>query len=392
MATTNFQTGTLIESTWLNDVDNAVYVDVPANTAAIAAHIADTADAHDASAISNVAAGNIVATTVQAAIDELDAEKQPIDTLLTAISGGTLGSFGFRNRIYNGDFSVVQRATSMALTTSRTYGSVDRFAFIQETSANGIAAQTTVTSQPFRFALKLGRNAAAVTTGVISGWQALPTTDSITLRGKQVTLSFYAKAGTNYSATSSLMSCAIYSGEGTNESVTTMGSWTNSATVVSAQKTLTTSWQQFSITGTVSATATQLGIYLAYTPVGTAGADDNMYISMVQLEEGSEATPYEFKTPTLERSLCQLFWEPSNSNDSIFSGNVTSAGNYYSNVGFKVTKRIAPTVVLTNISNTNFTSSVGTTVIDVGGFRENRVANGTGGGVFQSSWTADAEL
>lgn len=46
------------------------------------AHLADTVDAHDASAISNVAAGNIVATTVQAAIDELDSEK------LSKVAGG----------------------------------------------------------------------------------------------------------------------------------------------------------------------------------------------------------------------------------------------------------------------------------------------------------------
>lgn len=39
------------------------------------AHLDDPVDAHDASAISNVAAGNLVATTVQAAVDELDTEK-----------------------------------------------------------------------------------------------------------------------------------------------------------------------------------------------------------------------------------------------------------------------------------------------------------------------------
>ena len=41
------------------------------------AHITDTVDAHDASAISNVPAGDIVATEVQAAIDELDTDKVP---------------------------------------------------------------------------------------------------------------------------------------------------------------------------------------------------------------------------------------------------------------------------------------------------------------------------
>lgn len=44
------------------------------------AHIADTVDAHDASAISNVPAGNLAATTVQAALDELQTD---VDTRAT---------------------------------------------------------------------------------------------------------------------------------------------------------------------------------------------------------------------------------------------------------------------------------------------------------------------
>lgn len=44
-------------------------------SAELALHLADAVDAHDAAAISNVPAGGIAATTVQAAIDELDAEK-----------------------------------------------------------------------------------------------------------------------------------------------------------------------------------------------------------------------------------------------------------------------------------------------------------------------------
>lgn len=55
--------------------------------AALAAHLSDATDAHDASAISSVAAGNLVATDVQAALNELDAEKQPLDADLTTIAG-----------------------------------------------------------------------------------------------------------------------------------------------------------------------------------------------------------------------------------------------------------------------------------------------------------------
>lgn len=46
-----------------------------ATQAELDAHINDTTDAHDASAISNVAAGDIIATDVQTAINELDTEK-----------------------------------------------------------------------------------------------------------------------------------------------------------------------------------------------------------------------------------------------------------------------------------------------------------------------------
>ena len=94
MSTTNFTAGTLIESTWLNDVDAGIYETLPAvvtesaaTTAGLAAHIADTTAAHAASAVYNTPAGNIIATTVQAAIDELDTEKQPLDAELTALAG-----------------------------------------------------------------------------------------------------------------------------------------------------------------------------------------------------------------------------------------------------------------------------------------------------------------
>lgn len=51
----------------------AVEADLDTVSDGLAAHLADTVDAHDASAISFVPAGTIAATTVQAAIQELDA-------------------------------------------------------------------------------------------------------------------------------------------------------------------------------------------------------------------------------------------------------------------------------------------------------------------------------
>lgn len=67
-------TGTIAATTVQGAIEE-LDADGVADAAALAAHLVDAVDAHDASAISNVPAGNIAATTVQAAINELDTEK-----------------------------------------------------------------------------------------------------------------------------------------------------------------------------------------------------------------------------------------------------------------------------------------------------------------------------
>lgn len=52
----------------------------------LTSHLNDTVDAHDASAISNVAAGGIAATDVQAALNELDTEKTTLAQVTTELA------------------------------------------------------------------------------------------------------------------------------------------------------------------------------------------------------------------------------------------------------------------------------------------------------------------
>lgn len=66
-------------------INNTIPADVTVVQGNLDAHIVDSADAHQASAIGNTPAGNIAATTVQAAINELDAEKQPLNAALPFI-------------------------------------------------------------------------------------------------------------------------------------------------------------------------------------------------------------------------------------------------------------------------------------------------------------------
>ncbi len=62
----------------IDEVDNKV----DTNASAISSHLSDTTDAHDASAISNIPSGNLLATDVQSALNEIQSE-------LDSISGAT---------------------------------------------------------------------------------------------------------------------------------------------------------------------------------------------------------------------------------------------------------------------------------------------------------------
>jgi hypothetical protein len=74
-------------------------VDTRATATALTDHISDAADAHAASAITNTPSGNLAATTVQAALNELQTE---LDPKITASSTDTLTNKTATNIVLNG--------------------------------------------------------------------------------------------------------------------------------------------------------------------------------------------------------------------------------------------------------------------------------------------------
>jgi len=71
---------------------NIAATDVQAALNELDTEKASSSHTHAASAITNTPAGSIAAVTVQAAIDELDTEKQPVDGTLTALAGLTIAA------------------------------------------------------------------------------------------------------------------------------------------------------------------------------------------------------------------------------------------------------------------------------------------------------------
>lgn len=103
-------TGTLTKA----GVAVATTADTGANTTALADHLADTVDAHDASAISVVPTGDVAATDVQAAIAELASEKAT-GAALTAHTGAAAGAHAATAISYAGSTDLVATTVEAAL-------------------------------------------------------------------------------------------------------------------------------------------------------------------------------------------------------------------------------------------------------------------------------------
>jgi hypothetical protein len=113
---------------------------------------------------------------------------------------------------------------------------------------------------------------------------------------------------------------------------------------------LTTTWQRFTATAALSSLATQIGVVFAYTPVGTAGANDYFEVTGVQLEVGSTATPFSRAGGTIQGELaaCQRYYfrYGGNSAYEMFgNGQAWNGVNSAMQVKSPVTMRVVPTSV-----------------------------------------------
>lgn len=216
--------------------------------------------------------------------------------------GGYTGSLASRNNaLVGGDATTnlfVHGTTGSSVTTSLTYGGPNNFAYWSGTStAMTVSRDTTAADLPptnYQAAFKMARTSGQTGVVPLCMAQEVETANSYQFQGQVAELDFHATAGANFSAANDALTAYIVTGTGSDEGLSKMAfafnaggggssTWAGQATTVADVATISTNSTRFAAVGVIPSTATEIAVVLCYTPVGTAGTNDYVALSGVQL-------------------------------------------------------------------------------------------------------------
>jgi hypothetical protein len=275
------------------------------------------------------------------------------------------------NPIINSAFDIAQRGTTFTgITTGSTY-TLDRWqVYLGAGASVSVSQQATgdTTNLPqIKNCARVGRPNTNTDLTAINFGQIFENANTSRYVGQVYNISFYARAGANFSSASSVLNVFVNRGTGTDQS---WAGGVNTTSSISQNVTLTTTWQRFTaqvsglsgLSATLSSVATQIAIGFAYTPVGTAGAADYFEVTGVQIDLGSTALPFRRNGATIQGELaaCQRYYYLAGSGSDLglgFGGNFSSS-EAYASIAFPVTMRVVPTLVASSGTNYyNFTGA-----------------------------------
>jgi hypothetical protein len=208
------------------------------------------------------------------------------------------------NYVINGAFNIWQRGTSFTNPTTFTY-TADRWQAYRGAFVSGLTISRQATGLTgFEYGIRLQRASGNTSTEYLQLDYAMESRDAIRLAGKNVTLSFYARAGADLSDTS--LTSVIVDGTTTDAIAFNISGGTSTTQNVS----LTTSWQRFSVTKSVASNSSQVAVRFRVDPTGTAGANDWFEVTGVQVEAGAVATPFRRNANSIQGELaaCQRYY------------------------------------------------------------------------------------
>jgi hypothetical protein len=257
-----------------------------------------------------------------------------------------------RNGLTNGSFEIWQRGTTALPTaTSAANGfTADRWQLSRTSYTAGATADQIAGTGACRYGIRITRTAGTTSTTNIAFYQTLSSADSEVYAGQQVTFSAWVRKGAGYQGNFVMR---ILSGTGTDQNV--VSGFTGSTTVVSVTKTLTTSWVRLSVTGTVSASASQLAVGWYYTPtLNPAVANDYVEFTGAQLEIGATPSTFQMNGGSVAAELanCQRYFQRHGLVSGAFLAIGYGSGTTTTNTFWSISPamRIAPSsVAYTNV-------------------------------------------
>jgi hypothetical protein len=273
--------------------------------------------------------------------------------LATDIEVAATNFYAGKNKIINGDFSIWQRGTSFTTGSSSTYQyTVDRWQQFHYGTNTASCTQQTFTPGSAPVSGYEGIVFARFNSTNTANFFSYRVEDVRTLAGQTATLSFWAKSNSNQN-----LSVGINQnfGSGGSSSVTN---------IISGTASLTTSWQRFSFSGTISSVSGKTIGSSSYVYIEFVGAINNAIdIWGAQLEAGSTATvfiPAGGGSQQAELALCQRYFIRFNESVGFIGGAAGNSNNSTLGRVFPVVMRAAPTMSHQNTRTTDYYSAGGT--------------------------------
>jgi len=302
---------------------------------------------------------------------------------------------GFRNRIINGDMRIAQRGTS-AVTSSGSYP-VDRFSITNTTDGAFSAQQDTTAPTGFVNSLKYTvttADSSLASTQVAFVRHKIEGTNVSDLAwgsasAKTVTLSFQVRSSVTGTFGGALRNSADDRSYPFTYSISSANTWETKSVTIAGDTSgtwLTTTGIGIQIIFSLGSGSSRIGTAGAWAAAEYTGAtgETNLmatlnatwYITGVQLEVGSVATPFERRDYGRELMLCQRYYETSYDSGTAVPTNTQNGAIWFCPTGtrliysypFKVTKRASPTTVFyspTDSATGNYRNDTGATNVSV---------------------------
>jgi hypothetical protein len=287
------------------------------------------------------------------------------DATVNSINGGPLA--GFRNRIINGSFAIGQRGTTFASSANNDDAyTLDRWYILSDgNDAIDVTRETSVVPANQKYAIALDVETTNKKFGIA---QIIESDNCVGLTGGTVTLSFKAKvsattkldnvkaavvawSGTANTVTSDIISA--WGAEGTNPTLIANATYENTP----ANLSVTTSYATYSLTASVDTASTTNIIVFIWSDVTDTTAGDFLYVTDVQLEPGSVATPFEQRPIGTELALCQRYYQSKQVDMRVFAAGASAVYAFPQHL--PTTMRVTPTATfLSNSSTLNTASAV----------------------------------